>query len=89
MELVQYNNDFFYTYQRNGNDRNGNAIYLVNVFKVYLPCSTHGMNNTANYIYCNYNYTIANMQKRRLVKNELRLQSSNIQADVENIINRS
>lgn len=88
MELIQYNNDFFYTYQRNGNDRNGNAIYLVNIFKKYFPCSTHGIDNTKNYVYSNYNCTIAQGQKKRLVKNEIRLQSSNIQSDIENIINR-
>ena len=89
MELVQYNNDFFYTYQRNGNDRNGNPIYKVNIFKKYYPCSTGTMDNAKNYVYSNYNYTVASMQKRRLTKeNELRLQSYNIQDDVENIIKR-
>lgn len=35
MELLQLNNDFFGTYQRQGNDKNGNAIYIVNIFKRY------------------------------------------------------
>ena len=84
MELIQYNNDFFYTYQRNGNDRNGNPIYKVNVFKKYFPCK-----NTTEFVYANYNCTIAHEQKRRLTKeNDLRLQSYNIQADIERIIER-
>ena len=89
MELVQYNNDFFYTYQRNGNDRNGNPIYKVNIFKKYYPCSTGTMDNAKNHVLSNYNCTIASMQKRRLTKeNELRLQSYNIKSDIENIIKR-
>lgn len=89
MELVQYNNDFFYTYQRNGNDRNGNPIYKVNIFKKYYPCSTGTMTNTKNYVYSNYSYTIAQNQNRRLTKeNDLRLQSYNIKADIERIIDR-
>ena len=89
MELIQYNNDFFYTYQRNGNDRNGNPIYKVNIFKKYFPCSTHGMDNTKNYIYSNYNCTIASSQNRKLTKeNDLRLQSYNIKTDIERIIER-
>ena len=31
MKLKQYNN-FFVTYQRQGNDRNGNPIYIINIF---------------------------------------------------------
>lgn len=84
MELIKYNDLFFYTYNRNGNDKNGNPIYLVNVFKIYYPC-----NNQTEYVHANYNCTIAHEQKRKLTKtNELRLQSYNIKSDVENIIKR-
>jgi hypothetical protein len=34
MELIEYKN-YFVTYQRQGNDVNGNPIYLVNVFERY------------------------------------------------------
>ena len=89
MELIQYNNDFFYTYKRNGNDRNGNPIYKINIFKKYYPCSIGTMDNTINYVYSNYNCTIAHEQKRKLTKeNDLRLQSYNIKADIERIIER-
>ena len=85
MELIKYNNEFFYTYQRDGNDRNGNSIYIVHIVKEYYPCK-----NDKEYIYANYNYTIATNQKRRLTKNnELRLQSYNIKADIEHIIERA
>ena len=87
MELIQYNDTFFYTYQRNGSDRNGNAIYKVNIFKKYYPCSTHGMNNTKNHVLSNYNCTVASMQKRRLTKDgDFRIKSYNVKSDVENII---
>lgn len=31
MELKQYNN-FFVVYQRQGNNKNGNPIYIINIF---------------------------------------------------------
>ena len=34
MELIEYKNHFI-TYQRQGNDVNGNPVYLVNVFEIY------------------------------------------------------
>lgn len=84
MELVQYNDEFFYTFSRNGNDINGNPIYLVNIFKRYYPCK-----NTMEFIYANYNFTYATNTGRKLTKhNEIRLQSYNIKSDIENIIKR-
>ena len=35
MELIKINDTFFGTWQRQGNDKNGNAIYIVNIFEIY------------------------------------------------------
>lgn len=34
MELKKYN-DYIVAYQRQGNDRNGNPVYIINIFKEY------------------------------------------------------
>ena len=35
MELVRISENQWYTIQRNGNDRNGNAKYLIEIFQEY------------------------------------------------------
>ena len=77
MELIQYNNDFFYTYQRSGNDRNGNPIYIVNIFEKWYNVRT----NDEGFERLNA------CTGRTLDKGgNIRLQSYNIKADVERII---
>ena len=58
MELLQINDVIMVSYQRQGNNRNGNPIYIINVFKKYYPCNTHGMTNNTNWVWSNYNYTL-------------------------------
>lgn len=77
MELASFYNhnekemmQFLVTIQRQGNDRNGNPIYLVNIFN-------------GSCLSVNYNYKA----DRKLDKyGNLRIQSYNIDASVQNII---
>ena len=79
MELASYYNNnekemmqFLVTIQRQGNDRNGNPIYLVNIFD-------------GSCLSVNYNYRTG----RKMDKyGNLRIQSYNIDASVQNIINQ-
>lgn len=80
-------NDYLITYQRQGNDRNGHPIYIINVFIKYYPCSTHGMTNTTDYVYSNYNYTISNNKKIKLDKyGNIKVTSYNIDEDIKHLI---
>ena len=81
MEMVKIGN-YHVTYQRQGNDRNGNPIFLVNVFHQYYPCG-----NNSEWVYGNYNYTISTQQKKRLDKyGNIRIQSYNIEDSINRII---
>ena len=57
MELIKINNDFFGTWQRQGNDKNGNPIYIVNIFKIYADDNVQ-----------NITYVIASKVGRQLDK---------------------
>ena len=35
MELVRISDNVWYTFQRNGSDRNGNSKYLVEIFQEF------------------------------------------------------
>ena len=77
MELVQYNESTFYTYERNGNDHNGNPIYKINIFEKWYNVRT----NEEGFDRINI------CTGRTLDKGgNIRLQSSNIKADVQRII---
>lgn len=74
MEII-VNENTICTYQRQGNDKNGNSIYLVNIFKNY------GENNWQNVNYVKF------YKKKRLDKyNNIRMQSYSIEADCKNLI---
>ena len=54
MELIRVSDNQFYACQWFGNDRNGNAIYLVNIFQEYqqgniLNITQRGGRNTDKY----------------------------------------
>lgn len=77
MELIQISG-YFVTYQRQGNDRNGNPVYLVNVFSNY--------NGTGEHWY-NVNYSDKQKHGRRLDKyGNIRIQSYNIEQSIKDII---
>ena len=77
MEIVQYNESTFYTYERNGNDRNGNPIYKVNIFEKWYNVRT----NDEGFERLNA------CTGRTLDKGgNIRLQSYNIKVDVQRII---
>lgn len=73
MEII-VNENTICTYQRQGNDKNGNPIYLVNIFQKM----TFGNWQNVNYWRC---------KDKKLDKyNNIRLQSYNIEADCKNLI---
>ena len=79
MELASFYNynekemkQFLVTTQRNGNDKNGNPIYLINIFDGTNLC-------------INYNC----MAGRKLDKyGNIRIQSYNVDASIQSIINQ-
>ena len=79
MELASFYNhnekemqQYLVTIQRQGNDKNGNPIYIVNIFD-------------GSCLSVNYNY----MTGRKMDKyGNLRIQSYNIDASVQNMINQ-
>lgn len=77
MELKQSKTSiyFYYTYQRQGNDKNGNPIYIVNIF---YDC---GSNEKISFINMNYR-TDKHMDKYGNIK----MQSYNIDESIEHII---
>ena len=73
MELIEYKNHFI-TYQRQGNDKNGNSIYLVNIFQKM----SFGNWQNVNYWRC---------KDKKLDKyNNIRMQSYNIEKDCKKLI---
>lgn len=75
MELLQIGN-YFIAYQRAGNDKNGNPIFLINVFQQY-----------GGQKWYNINYADKGKHGKRLDKNgNIRMQSYNIEADVKYMI---
>lgn len=72
MELKQYNN-YLVAYQRQGNDRNGNPIYIINIFKQYESGRIRNCNSCTG---------------RRLDKHDnIKVVSYNIDDTIKNIIN--
>ena len=62
------------TYQRQGNDKNGNPIYIINIFK------KSGYKN----FYNNITYFVAERNNIKLDKyNNIKIQSYNINADIQ------
>lgn len=71
MNLLRLNG-FFVAYNRNGNDTNGNPIYLVNFFD----------SENGRFYNCNYR------QKRKLDKyGNIRIQSYNIDDSIQQLLN--
>lgn len=81
MELIQING-YFVTCQRQGNDRNGNPIFLVNVFKSLY---TDGLNPFFKTGFYN-----CNAQTRRSLDKygNIRIQSYNIEQSIKDIISK-
>jgi hypothetical protein len=73
MELIEYKNHFI-TYQRQGNDINGNPIYLVNIFVLYKNC------------YQNVNFGEFHKTKRIDKHGNIRIKSYNIEQDIKDMI---
>jgi hypothetical protein len=48
MELIRYNSSFLAAYQRQGNDKNGNPIYIINIFQEYGNGNFHNCNSMSN-----------------------------------------
>ena len=64
------------TYQRQGNDKNGNPIYIINIFE------KSGYKNFHN----NITYFVAERNNIKLDKyNNIKIQSYNINADIQYI----
>ena len=67
------------TYQRQGNDKNGNPIYIINIFK------KSGYKN----FYNNITYFVAERNNIKLDKyGNIRLSSYNIDGTIQNIIDQ-
>lgn len=76
MELVKVK-DYLVTYQRQGNDRNGNTIYIINVFTLHQ-----------NY-YINMNACLNTLAKVKLDKyGNIKMTSYNIQSDIDFLISK-
>lgn len=58
MELIKYNKNIYVTYQRQGNDKNGNPLYIINVFKRYDSTGNDDIKKENAYV--NMNYTLLN-----------------------------
>ena len=71
------------TYQRQGNDKNGNPIYIINIFKE----SSYKNFNHDNF-YNNITYFIAERNNIKLDKyNNIKIRSYNINADIQYLCN--
>lgn len=82
MELLQIGN-YFVAYQRAGNDKNGNSIWLVNIFQ------ESAYRRSGETFYNNITFFVARGQNSRMDKNgNIRLQSYNIETDVKNMVER-
>ena len=79
MKILEYN-DFLITYIRQGNDKNGNPIYLVNIFK-----SCYNIKDKTNYYWDNINYL---MKNRTTDKNgNIKIKTSDIISIIKTMIN--
>ena len=74
MELIEYKNHFI-TYQRQGNDVNGNPVYLVNVFEIYKPD-----------VYENITFSRFRTKYHMDKYGNIRIKSYNIQQEIKEII---
>lgn len=74
VKIVKNGIEYFCTYQRQGNDRNGNPLYIVNIFR---------MTESGKYF-----YTMNPALNRRLDKyGNLKFTSYNILYDIDHILN--
>ena len=79
MKIFEYN-DFLATYIRQGNDKNGNPIFLVNIFQ---KCSN--IRDKTNYYWDNINNLI---KDRTTDKNgNIRIKTSDIVSIIKTMIN--
>ena len=76
MNYYYLNENYFCVYQRQGNGTNGNPIYIINFFKKHDILQKER-------VYYNYNVNISG--QRRDKHNNIKLQSYNIEADINRI----
>lgn len=82
-ELKQYNNVYCYTYQRNGNDVNGNPIYLINIYEIKYRKLNPTPHSETEISYHNVNY----LSDRRKDKHDnIIFKSYSIDTEIEYII---
>ena len=75
VKIVKNGIDYFCTYQRQGNDKNGNPLYIVNVFR---------MTESGKYF-----YTMNPATNRRLDKyGNIKFTSYNILSDINYILQK-
>ena len=77
VKIVKNGIEYFCTYQRQGNDKNGNPLYVVNIFKTYGIVKTFHFRNL-------------NLEtERRLDKyGNIKFTSYNILSDIDYILQK-
>lgn len=82
VKIVKNGIEYFCTYQRQGNDKNGNPFYIVNVFKTY-GIVTYGIVKT-------FHFRNLNLEtERRLDKyGNLKFTSYNILSDIDYVLQK-
>ena len=74
MNYLYLNENYFVVYQRQGNNANGNPLFIINFFYKYFD---RGQQKKT---YSNYNVCI--LGQRRDKHNNIKLESYNIEADI-------
>ena len=86
VKIVKNGIDYFCTYQRQGNDKNGNPLYIVNIFKWY---GFEHLNDYTTKVLSNCNFTYATNTNRRLDKyGNIKFTSYNILSDIDYILQK-
>jgi hypothetical protein len=86
VKIVKNGIEYLCTYQRQGNDKNGNPLYIVNVFKTY---GFEHLNDYTTKVLSNCNFTYATNTGRRLDKyGNLKFTSYNILSDINHILQK-